>query len=254
MSIIFNERRYAKEVERKEIKKQYGAVRDGTLLAKLYLERGLSEPEIINLLCDKFTIYDGTSIPNLKLDNVRKMLNQAKASPELKEVSIRFSYRELDFIHNIKDITIEKAFFIMLCIYKFYGGRFYVKEKEVFDLAKISWGGKSFQRVFGYLVKNKYFTAEERPLPNNKNLREIFYCPTEEVQNLYNPDEDVLNIEDFKNLVYYYLMYFDVGHYFFCSNCGCIEERRSNSQKYCKECAELIHKSSKNEKTASRDV
>lgn len=57
----------------------------------------------------------------------------------------------------------------------------------------------------------------------------------------YKNNNIVLQISNFKNIVYYYKKYFNQDRYIFCDKCSCIELKKTNSQKYCKDCAKEVH-------------
>ena len=236
--IIFDEMSFAKSVENENIESSYNCIRKGISLAKLYMLQGKTEEEILRLLNNKFSILNCSYNYNIKYLKIKKMIEQAKNNPEIIQKNIQFSKEELDFIHNINNVNIEKVLFIMFCITKFYNyAPIYFSVKEVFDLAKIKMNGIQRNQIMNYIISNKIYNLDERKV-NNTNIRKIFYFLNEEICNLQG--DCVLEISDYRNLVYYYLEYFSIGNFFRCKNCQCIDLKNNNSQKYCKDCARII--------------
>ena len=242
--IVFNEREYAETLENEEIKNSREAIKKGAILAKLYLDRGLSDEEIIRKLNEKFTVLNNSYNYDIKHFKINKMLKQAKINPKFNDKTIYFSKEELDFIHSIDNIITEKVFFILLCMSKFCNNNFYFRESDVIRLAKISSDGGKQRLVFQKLIQNKYFEIREQSLLSNKKMKMIFYSATPEILALYNPDNIVLEINNYRNLVYYYLNYINYGVFIKCKRCGTLEKCKNkwSHRKYCEEC---IAKSSK---------
>lgn len=240
MSIIFNEVEYAENIEKEKITSSYDIMRKGILLAKLYINRGLSDNEILILLNKKFDILDCSYNYNIKYTKIKKMLTLAKQNPNMMNKSIYFNDSELNFIHNINDINIEKILFIMLSITKFYNyAPIYFTNKEIFNLSKIKYTSKENDRIFNFLIKNKIYNIDERKVGNGKGIKKICYFLNDNIKCLDDINNCVIEIFNYKNLVYYYLNYFNIGSYLLCEDCKCIELRKSNSQVYCKECAKV---------------
>ena len=236
--IIFDELSYAKEIENEKIESSYNCIKKGIILAKYYMSIGKSEEEILRLLNKKFSILDCSYNYNVKYLKIKKMIEQAKQNPELIQKSIEFSNDELEFIRNIKNINIEKVVFILLCLTKFYNyAPIYFSVKEVFDLAKVNANGLQRNKIMGYIISNKFYSLDERKV-NGIGARKIFYFINEGIKNLQG--DPVLQISDYRNLVYYYLRYIEEDKFILCSQCGCLDFKNSNSQLYCKKCAKEV--------------
>lgn len=247
MSIIFNEIEYAKAVEKEKINNSYNIMRKGILLAKLYISRGLDDEEVLKLLNEKFSILDCSYNYNIKYIKIKKMLSLAKQNPNMMNKSIHFNDSELNFIHNINDINIEKILFVMLSITKFYNYTpIYFINKEIFDLAKIRYTSKENNRIFSFIIKNKIYKMDEKKVGNGKGIKKICYFLNDNIKSM-NSNDGIIEVSNYKNLIYYYLNYFNIGTYLICKDCKCIDMKKSNSQIYCKDCAKLNSNKQKNE-------
>ena len=121
--------------------------------------------------------------------------------------------------------------FIMFCAYKVEDdNKFTVKMSELMRLSNNSYSKKYCTSLLSKSYKNEIFDMN-----NFHNV--LKYYPTQKTLDLFNENNIVLEIENFKNLVYYYLEYIGSGRYIRCKKCGCIDKRKSNSQEYCVECA-----------------
>lgn len=247
MSIIFNEIEYAKAVEKEKINSSYNIMRKGVLLAKLYINRGLDDKEILKLLNKKFSILDCNYNYNIKYIKIKKMLNLARQNPNMMDKSICFNDAELNFIHNINDINIEKILFIMLSITKFYNySPIYFVNKDIFDLAKIRYTSKENDRILSFIIRNKIYKMDEKKIGSRKGIKKICYFLNDNIKNMNSNNGIIIEISNYKNLIYYYLNFYNIGTYLICKDCKCIDIKKSNSQIYCKECAKLNSNKQKN--------
>lgn len=234
--IVFDELAFAKRVENSEITDTYYSFKKGVILAKYYFSQGYSEKEVRNKIESKFSILDGSYNYNIKYIKINRIIEQAKQSPELVSKSINFSKEELDFIHSFKDVKIERIYFILFCISKFYGNLFYFYDREIFELAQIPWNGQYSKTTFSFLIQNGYLYIEERGMSNNRKIRKLFYSLTDKVISLFNEDNIVLTISNYNNIVFYYLNYFKLDKFIFCKDCGSIELWQKNKIR-CPECS-----------------
>lgn len=163
------------------------------------------------------------------VDNVIKV---AKKKGKIEKREILFSKEEIDYIHSLDDIHKESVVFILFCLYKYYGNTFKFKDNSLFKEARIPRGKIDISEFIN--------SRKDRLFYINYNSDDITYSPTEFVTNLYNENNIVLRISDFKNIVYYYRQYLNINQYIICEKCSCIEEKKSNAQIYCKECAREV--------------
>lgn len=236
--IVFDEVAFAKEVEKRPIDNTYYSFKKGVILAKLYFNEGYSEDEVRKKLENKFSILDESYNYNIKYIKISKMIEQAKLSPELTSKSISFSCKELEFIHKFDDISVEKLFFVLLCVSKYYNNSFYFYDREIFSIAHVAWKGSYSKKVFSYLIQKDYLTIEERGIKNNRKIRKLFYSMTDIVISLYNENDIAFTVDNYKNIVYYYLKYFNLGKFIICKDCGAIDTWEKNKLR-CTDCSSV---------------
>lgn len=184
--------------------------------------------ELYKRLCEVYRDF-GENFVNADEENI---LNIATAKGLLHESIIKFSKEELDYIHSFNQLGFEKFLFIMFCGYKLSDNNnmFSIKYKEVMRLANNTYSKKYCTSLLRKSYQNEIFNM--RNFYNN-----LMYFPTDKTLLLYNPNNITLEINNFKNIVYYYLEYIGQGKYIRCKECGCIEKLKTNNQLYCGECA-----------------
>ena len=157
--------------------------------------------------------------------------------------SIKITKKELDYIKSYDDIQLEKLLFVMLCVAKY--DNFYSDSCDywlnrtdsfLFGQARVHVKVKDRLQLLRKLYVSGAFDMSHKVGSANKKL---LYVSDD------SNDEVVLELSeiDFKELAYTYLYYKD-GYVGFnhCQRCGCLIKKNSNSQKFCKECAEKTKK------------
>lgn len=233
--IVFNEKQYAENLD-KQKSIQTNIIKNGIILAKLYISKGYTDKEIFDLLWSKYDVIKNYDIKYKKIDLFIKC---AKEGSELENKTIKFSNNELDFIHKIGNITYEKIFFVLFCISKIYNNRyFYFTDREIFRCADVSWNGNNSKDIFQYLILNNYIEYKIKKIEKNYGDEKIFYKIKDEISGLFNENNVAFEISNFDNIIFYYLDYIKSGDFMICNNCGKIIKRTSNNQLYCKQCSQ----------------
>lgn len=226
-----NEINYAKYLENIDFSKDENYFSKCVTLVRYWRTEGKEEKFIFEEIYKrlKSVYFDfGDNMIFIETNNILKI---ASAKGPLQKKVIKFSSEELDFIHSFKQLNFEKMLFIMFCAYKIEeSGKFTIKTTELMKLSKNGYNKKYYISLLSKSYKNNIFDMDSF----HNTLK---YFPTENTLSLFNPDNIVMKIEDFKNLVYYYLEYINYGRYIRCKKCGCIEKLKSNKQEYCTECA-----------------
>ena len=162
--------------------------------------------------------------------------------------SIKITKKELDFIANLNNIRLEKIAFVLLCIAKY--ECYYHDEPKYW----ISWSLNNIAK----LARVHVTKDENRKLFRELVLNHVIESNSSGV-NLYehilfvshNKDDSVvleLSEVDYKELAYTYLFYKNgFSGYKHCGKCGILTKIKANNQKYCKDCAEKIHREQKTE-------
>ncbi|WP_159430689.1 hypothetical protein [Anaerotignum propionicum] len=175
------------------------------------------------------------------------LLNIAKHAKKRDLINIDYipvTKNELLTIDGIKSKPMKRIAFTMLCLAKY---RNMVNEnnrdwinydfKDIFRMANVTATIKEQcfmihdMKALGLIKMNK--------LVNNLSVNVCYIDKTE--------SEEVLKIDDFRNLGYEYLLY--CGEKFFrCKRCGVLKRRTASNMSYCRECAEIVE----NQKTKER--
>jgi hypothetical protein len=201
------------------------------IISRYYLDIGLSLEDIESRITKITTnSYDGLSSGFIK-STVQKAISLATQMDNLIKKSIWFSKDELEFIHSYNNEQLERLIFVMMCVYKYnecYS--FSISRRFINAETKLNKDSNALYRLFNILEKEKLF--ESKMYQGN-----IYYEAGEKIKNLCSQCEKTIEITNTKNIVYYYLRFLDDGIFFECENCGCIDKKNSNMQKYCKDCS-----------------
>lgn len=188
--------------------------------------------ELFLLQCDPTS-----SIPKWS-DSIDYALNRAAKYPAINIDHIDVTDKELEKIDSLEGKQLRRLAFTLLCLSKYWnivtgkdGGWVNSKDNEIMATANINTSIKRQSAMYGKL--NELGMVQFSRKVDNTNVQ---VCFAED-------GEVVMQISDFRNLGYQYLMYHGEP-YFVCENCGITskiagkENRRR--QKYCPECASVI--------------
>lgn len=170
--------------------------------------------------------YSIDKIADRQVSNIIKISKSLDSSVENKKIF--FCKNELDFIHSFNNINDEHVLFILFCLYKCYGDFFRFKDSELYREAKVTKAKSDLSNFIGSDDSNLFQI--------NKKGYEITYRASQSIKDLYDSN-NVLEIVNKSNIVYYYDEYFNNGRFIRCECCGCIDKKRSNVQRYCKSCS-----------------
>lgn len=224
----------AKALEDKKMKLNARYFSDCVLLARYYITIGKTDSDIYSLLYNKIKNMDenwGGLFANNDTPNIIKV---AKKLGKLQDYSIKFSKQELDYIHNFNSLPLEKILFIMFCAYKIEDKhRFEMKQSEAMKLANNSYTKKYADTLIGKILDDKSFEAKIYH-------SELIYYPTQKTLDLFDANNIVLEISDFRNLVYYYLDYINASNFSTCDNCNVIMIKTGKHQRFCPDCRKIF--------------
>lgn len=234
MSIVLNEYDWAENMINNH---SLGKKPSETLsrVAKYYLATGYSKREAREML-DTFLIQcdPSASIPNWS-DTLDKAVRNASKYPIVRMDGIDVSLKEMKSIENLDGKQIRRLAFALLCVAKYWDA---VSEKndhwvntadrEIMQMANISTSIKRQSAMFAELKAAGMIRFSKKI--DNLNVR----------VNFVEDGKPALHIQDFRNLGFQYLKYYD-GPYFECENCGLTvkvqEPAKGRRQKYCPCCA-----------------
>lgn len=166
------------------------------------------------------------------------------AKKELKdgEKIIQFSKEEFEFIDtSFVDEADRLCMFVLMCLSKYYGGKFDMKTSELENECHLKKGTVDIRKYVDNDPDKKLFCH------STVRDKRFFYYPSPYIEGLFNPDNICLTISNFYSIFYYYDYYHNPEKYRFCKRCGRILPRKSNKpQAYCYKCAKIVNKENMN--------
>lgn len=233
MAIIFNEIEYCKQLENSEEK--ITKTKDIMFLIKWYRYNGLSDDEIKTKLYDKVNGLDTSKISSAFNYCKNKTLNMPKEIVIYKE--------ELDEIQKELNYEYQKYLFIVLCLCK------YINSEKYKDILFVKNNTEtSRQRI--YTLSTCKETRDKKPFIGNCLKKDGFIeiVGLDMWKLLYYRDEGevALRFIPYETMVYEYRKY--IGENVTrCERCGKWLYKKSNRNKYCKNCANIVYNEQRRE-------
>ena len=206
-----------------------------TLAARLWTEQGYGKDEIRSMLEDLILRNDPTAsiikwdgAITIALKNREKKLVQIDGVPITK--------LELDMCRRIKDRQKQRLLFTLFCIAKFEHmvnpksqGWTNVPTSKLFSMANINTSVRRQAYMINDLLNDNYIQTAKKI--DSTAIRVTF-------MDLESPPE--ASITDFRNLGNQFKM-INGEKYFKCECCGLVVKRKTNNQKFCKECGRQVN-------------
>lgn len=245
MSIILNEKKYAEEIlESREIGTKPSATL--FLLGKYYRKVIGYDSKDTYVKLDEFMRNNYKNYNSVLWEDIIEDISKKSSKYDMREIdNVGITEKELETIATLKDITLEKLVFAMLCHAKLYNASsesnnnwVNTKLPEIFKSARVSVKFKNDKMLLinkllnANLLKNvnddgviTYYPLISISKKNtNKNIQLLF------VDSISDP---ILYINDFRELGYEYLLYLG-ENYYRCDECGILFKQNKNSTyKYC---------------------
>lgn len=239
--IILNE---AKWVEERLQKQDVVGGLTNTLsrIARYYYSKG----EKKQVIKKKLGEYLVASTPNVVLvkwgDYIDRIVRNCDRYPIIEVDGIRITKKEMAVVEGINDIQPRRLAVTLLSIAKFYNsvnkdnnGWVKTKDKEIMRMANINTSVVRQSLMFQSMRDNGLIRYS-KPV-DSLSVQVLFIDDETDVSA---PENVAMTIQSFGNVGNQYMMY--LGHsYFVCQECGLVVKRKSNNQKYCKECAQAVH-------------
>lgn len=170
------------------------------------------------------------------------------AKKELKdgEKIIQFSKEEFKFIDtSFVDEADRLCMFVLMCLSKYYGGKFNFKPSELENECHFKKGTIDICKYIKRTPEENLFCC------TTVRDKRFFYYPSPYIEGLFNPDNICLTIRNFYSIFYYYDYYHNPDKYRFCKRCGRIlPKKKQNPQTYCYKCAKVV--TAENKKSLQR--
>lgn len=234
MSIVLKENEWAEHmINEKDLGKKPSETMKR--VARYYLDKGYSEKEVRRKL-DAFLISCDplASLPKWS-NSLDYALGRAVKFEAINIDKITISKSEMDIVDSIGKVQTKRLAFVLLCLAKYWiavnpelDGWVVNKDSEIMKLANVNTSSKR-QSLMYFELKELGLIQFSKKI-DNTNVR----------VNFIDDGEPILEITDFRNLGYQYLMYHG-GPYFVCENCGIVSKLKNvdagRPQSYCNECA-----------------
>lgn len=224
MNIILNEHEWAEEAILSHTlgKKPYETL---NRVARYYFDTGTTAPEVQSLL-ENFIIQcdQRASIPKWS-KTIDYAINAASRRETIKIDAIHITQTEMDKIDSIDGRPHRRIAFTLLCLSKYWdiinkSSEHWVnnKDSEIMNMANV---GASIRRQSSmYRDLRDLGIIEFSKRIDNTNVRVCFSDDS---------SETVLDISDFRNLGYQYLLYHG-GPFVVCQNCGIVMKKNATSK------------------------
>lgn len=245
MSIILNEKKYVEDILNS---KDIGSKPSATLflLGKYYRKvMGYDVNETFNKLNEFMQKYYPNYNPVL-WENIIDDISKKSNKYNIREVdSIGITQLELDTIALLKDKTLEKLVFVMLCHSKLYNlssannnNWINTKLPEIFKTARVNVKFKDDKMfLINKLLNAKVleFIDEDGVIINSPLISISKKNTNKNIQLLFidNNNKPILSVNDFRELGYEYMLYLG-ENYSRCEKCGILfKQNKNKSYKYC---------------------
>lgn len=249
--IIFDEKKYGKSIFKSGFKTYKGRNIERCVLIRYLYNEGYSKENILEEL-KRNTIKGDIFISKNDIELIyNKLIDKALLYDYPSNVEIKIYRNELLKIMEIKNEKIEKLMFSILIYYKwalnipsYYFERGKNKDRwvedKIDDCFKMCGLANKKKRdkikTLNYLVSQEYYSSEV--INRRGKIKTYFFIPFCE-----NKGEEYNIVNEYSDLpgLYLYL----IGKNIKCINCGKYVEKKSNSQRYCRECSLINIKKSK---------
>lgn len=211
------------------------------ILAKHYFLNGKKRGQIIKLI-DEFLSVNKVGYNSVRwrkvIEGIVDLVRKNK-DYEVVNITIQITKNEINKIKSYNNLKYEKLLFVLLVYAKIYNQlnkneKNWVNEqhKYIFSDAKIAIKSDEQGKMLYKLRKDELIDISNRVDCTNLKINYIDNDDNSEV---------VIEISDFRNLVFEYLRYFEPDKYMRCEECGLLIKTTNNKTKYCSECARKIH-------------
>lgn len=243
MNIILNEHEWAEEVilSRSLGKKPYETL---NRIARYYFDGGSTLPEVRSILENFIIQCDArASLPKWS-KTIDYAITAASKRDTIKIDAVRVTKSEMAKIDSIESRPLKRVAFALLCLAKYWdivnkSTEHWVNNKdgEVMKMANISASVRRQSSMYRELKDLGLIQFSKRI--DNTNVRVCF---------VDEESETAVDVSDFRNLGYQYLMYHG-GPFVVCQNCGIVIKKNATAKitldgrsspgggrKYCPEC------------------
>lgn len=242
MSIVLNEHEWAKEmIECRHLgKKPFDTIRR---ISRYYFDLGYKRRDVRRTI-DRFVFQCGESPTSKRWsDKIDGAITMAQKNKAIIIDSIIITKPEMAIIESLGGSQVQKLAFTLLCLAKYRNAVSPLsdswvscKDNEVMKMANIHTSVRKQSEYYHSLIESGVIRPSKKI--DNTNIQVLFA----------EDGDTAIEITDFRNLGYQYLLYRGDKRFFVCQNCGIITKKkkdapeeelqvRGRKQKYCGECA-----------------
>lgn len=244
MTLVLNEIKQAKQIIELH---QLGDKPSSTLflLGKYFCQyENLKQEDIVKSLNEFMASANDNYNPILWADLIENISENAHKYPLRQIEHIRIKNSELEKIHSLNKVKLEKLLFVLLCYAKLHdsvsstnNGWTNISIPDLFKEARVTVKYKNDKYlILNDLFQHGYISYSKK----NENLNmQINYNIFDDCNSDDNDDD--LIIDDFRELGYCYMNYFSMGDFMNCERCGILIPKKTNNQHYCKDCGKIVN-------------
>lgn len=239
MSIVLNEDEWAlSAIENKQLGKD--AFETLRRVARYYMDNGCSKKEAREQL-DKFLTQCDSSASLAKWSKtLDTAVKRAARFDSVRINKISITVPEFETIKGLKGIQLQRLAFTLLCLSKYWNevnpnanGWVSTSDTEVVSIANITTSIIRQNKLYHSLYELGLIQ-----LPKRVDSTSVRVCYIQ-------PGDTEMEIDDFRNLGYQYMLHIGDKTVFKCQACGVVSKKKTHNedkksgpkQKYCQECA-----------------
>ena len=243
---MFDELKYAENIIKNGYKNKKYINYDNIILVKYWKHKGCDKQEIkvkLKSLMKDFQNLYNDNIINYKIHRALEI--GMKFELEFNKI-VEIYQSELDTIGLLNDIELQKILFVLLVVWKYKNkNKFRITNSDILKLAEVKCNNNKFWDYLHCIFPTGYMNLVEY---KNKDYYKI---------NIPEEGNLVLTIDNFNNIINYYLSYLYPENYMKCQECEVPIRITNGNLKYCKDCAreiELINHRERNKKWYQKKI
>lgn len=217
--MIINEELVGKELDKNGITTNQHPIKLARVLVKYYKHIGKTNTEIDQLLQQKIKIKNDTDglIGNYVHSVVSHTMNK---HGKFRDGLIPISVNELEYIHQLDNIELEKFMFTFLVLYKSFGHPPRIKKDTFLRMALMKSYTGYFDDCYYELYQRGYIVCKEnKRKEQDKTIYELVYEFGKDFPQ-FDEQQIAFTIHDTNTPVLFYYLYYNICNVEFCEECG----------------------------------
>jgi hypothetical protein len=239
--IIWDEYKHGEEIyNTNELKTKKYEIRELACLIKYMLHEGFKPKHIKEKLSGLIDGFEYLTEDQQKF-LIDMLFRKAKKYTFIYDRKITVYKTEINKIHKLNNLDLEKLLFVMLVYNKWAACYkwFYTHDSDFIKEAKLTnLNSQKKQDSFYKLCKSGLLDSKALKFKkNSRNIKRMWH-----IKFLKHEGRIAFEIDNYINVVYRYLNYIGEGSYFECKECGGMFIKNSNRQELCSECRKVVNK------------